>query len=101
MKAFDSVNRNRNILWSKLGGLEIDNYCKMLNALESLNVDVQSSVRVNRYHAECEQLFNTRMYSPPLLFSLYIYIRSGNHSEHNEYRRSNRRRSCVCFTICR
>ena len=95
---------NRNILWSKLRGLEIDNNCKMLNALEALNVDVQSSVRVNGYYGEWFYVSNCLTQGcilSPLLFSLYIYIRSGNHSEHNEYRRSNRRRNCVCFTICR
>ena len=70
-KAFDRVNRN--ILWSKLGGLGINNNCKMLNALKSLYVDVQSCVRVNGYYSEWFDVSNGLKQGcilSPLLFSI-------------------------------
>ena len=72
-KAFDRVNKN--ILWSKLGGLGINDNCKMLNALKSLYVDVQSCVRVNGYYSEWFDVSNGLKQGcilSPLLFSLYI-----------------------------
>ena len=71
-KAFDRVNRN--ILWSKLGGLGIDNNCRILNALKSLYVDVQSCVRVNGYYSEWFDISNGLKQGSilsPLVFSLY------------------------------
>ena len=71
-KAFDRVNIN--ILWSKLGGLGIDNNCKILNALKSLYVDVQSCVRVNGYYSEWFDVSNGLKQGSilsPLVFSLY------------------------------
>ena len=66
---------NRNIPWLKLGGLEIDNNCKMLNALKLLYVDVQSCVRVNGYYSGWFYVSNGLKQGciPPPFCLVYIY----------------------------